>query len=192
MSYRRNYSNEAILAGLKNGNRLVESYFFNRLKERAFGIFCRRPVGSWQYMVMEECLSNSFLILQNKIRSGIYQDQNLEAFALGIIRNSYWDELRKWQRKTFTALTAVQERVVEQSNFDVYCIVDVLENYDDPRLKEWEQKLSDRDRHIFNMQLQGYSLKEIAEEIGLSHGSVRNIRSRKVQEVQCLLQQTAA
>ena len=191
MPYKKNYSDEIILAGLKDGNRLIESYFYNYLRERAFGIFCRHSVGEWQYWAMEECLSKSFMILQNKVQSGVYQNQNLEAFALGIIRNSYWDERRKWQRKAFADISAVQDVVVEDNICDNIRIVDFLEVYDDLRLIEWGYQLSDRDQHIFNMQLQGYSLKEIAEDIGLSHGSVRNIRSRRIREVQHMLLKTA-
>lgn len=189
MSYKRNYSNEEILAGLKDGNRLVENYFFDRLKERAFGIFCRRPTGSWEYMVMEECLSNSFLILQKKIRSGAYHDQNLEAFALGIIRNSYWDGLRKWRRKTFTDIATIQDGAEEKSDLDIMCIVSLFEKYNNLQLTEWGRQLSDRNRRIFDMQLQGYSLKEIAKELGVAYGSIRNICSSKIREAKKLAKQ---
>lgn len=192
MSYKRNYSDEAILAGLKNGNQLVENYFFNHLKERAFGIFCRYQAGSREYMAMEECLSNSFLILQKKIRSGSYRDQNLEAFALGIIRNSYWDELRKWQRKSRTCLDTVQERFTENKAFDDSCIVGLLEQRENTQVLKWGRQLSERDQQIFHLVLQGYSLKEIARELGVAYGSLRNIYSKKIKEARELVEQQAA
>ena len=192
MSYNGNYSNEAILAGLKDGDRLVENYFYNRLRERAFGIFCHHSVGSWQYLAMEECLSNSFLILQNKIRSGNYQDQNLEAFALGIIRNSYWDELRKWKRKSHAELNLNQKQYVENKAFDIECIVSLLAERENIHLLGWGHQLSKRDQQIFHLILQGYSLKEIAKKLGVAYGSLRNIYSKKIREARKLAKQQAA
>ncbi|MCG8331777.1 MAG: sigma-70 family RNA polymerase sigma factor [Chitinophagales bacterium] len=192
MSYKRNYSDEAILAGLKDGNRLVENYFFNRLRERAFGIFCRYQVGSKEYLAMEECLSNSFLILQNKIRLGTYYDHNLEAFALGIIRNSYWDELRKWHRKSRAGMDICQDEFTENKAFDDKCIVGLLEQRENMQVLRWGHQLSERDQQIFHLILQGYSLKEIAKELGVAYGSLRNIYSKKIKEARALVQQRAA
>lgn len=174
-------SPEEALAGIRcNDPRVVDAYYYH-LRARAFGIFCRQPEGSPEYLAMEDSFSRAFLIFLEKVRSGQYRHHNLDAFALGIVRNCYSDIRKSQRRHDYTGLGSVAELPDDAPTLPATA-EGFFESLPVLPLLQWYRSLEELSRRLLCLRCQGYNHREIAELLCLSPGAVRNRFSQLIRE----------
>lgn len=173
---------EEALTGIRRNDRQVVNAYYYYLRQRAFGIFCRQPQGSPEYLAMEDCFSQAFLIFLNKVRNGQYRHRNLDAYALGIVRFCYADSRKSLRRHTHEELNPDIDIPMVASAFGVQTAFIFFEGLPDLHLLQWYFSLESLSRRMLNLRLQGYNHREIAEQLNLSHGAVRNRFSQLIRE----------
>ena len=182
------FSPEAVLEGICHNDRsIVEAYYYY-LRERAFGIFCAgRPRGSTAYLAMEDCFSLAFMTLLEKVRSGGYEHRNLDAFALGIVRNCYSDAQKKMRRHAWGELSTAAEPRDEAPAIHLSA-ASLFDELPEIHLLHWYFGLEQMSQRILDLRAQGYNHYEIAELLPLAPGTVRNRFSRMVREAREVVQ----
>lgn len=174
-------SPEQALEGIRRNDRQVVDAYYYYLRERAFGIFCRQPQGSPEYLAMEDCFSQAFLIFLDKVRSGQYRHRKLDAFALGIVRNCYSDTRKGLRRHAWAELPPTAD-LPDQPPAIPLTAESFFESLPGFNLIHWYRSLEALPRRLLCLRCQGYNHREIAEQLSLSPGGVRNRFSHLIRE----------
>ncbi len=177
------FSAEQALAGIRrNDRRIVEAYYYY-LRERAFGIFCRAPQGSPEFLAMEDCFSQAFMTFLHKVQSGQYCHRNLDAYALGIVKYCYSDALKRQGRHPCAELSPAAEPA-DTPPAAPPTAESCFEALPDLHLFHWYHDLEELPRRLLDLRCQGYNHHEIAERLPQrpAPGTVRNWFSQLVRE----------
>lgn len=164
-------------------NPRYRSYFFHSIRNKAKmmikGLYPSDP-SDW----FEDCFSQAFLTILSKIEDGSYEDQNLSAFALKVVRLTYKNQRRKSRSYvTFTAdIPDEAPRLVTAAT----SAEDFFEIYQLEQLKFWYRRLPKLKRQIFDLKIQGFDHKEIAVELGIAYGTLRNKYSELIAEARTI------
>ena len=173
-------SQHKLLQQLRNGEQRVINSFYCKLKKRVWKALVGR-YQAYQLQTLEDCFSDAFLVFLEKIRDKDFKANNLQGYAYRIVFLTFKNRLRHRRWLISTSPTELPEPHPELSN--VFYSADTLfESANADQLVHWFEKLSAKEQQILNLQLQNYKLKEIAQELELSHGTIRNIRSRLIKE----------
>ncbi|WP_367389038.1 RNA polymerase sigma factor [Lewinella sp. LCG006] len=124
---------------------------------------------------LHSAVQDGILIFLDKLSSMTDTIEYPEAFAFEIIKRNYWDKRRKAMRclnENLLCLITFRDR---QRYLNAEVLFDSLP---EPQLLHWFHQLSPRDQRILNLRCQGYQDDEVAAQLGLSYGGVRNIFSR--------------
>lgn len=162
--------------------------FFKHLRQRAHQQLLGRQVAYYLKDALESAVSDGLLIFQQKLACADIQVQCPEAFAFEIVKRTYWDYRRRAQSKQrvqFDQLEVLQELSQKQRFADGE---QLFANLSEPHLWKWYKHLSARDQKMIDLRCQGYYDHEIAVQIGLSHGGVRNCFSKLLSAARLIAQ----
>lgn len=173
-------SQHHLLQQLRSGDAQTVASFYQKLWRKVIRTLSAK-YQSYQLQQLEDCFSDAFLIFLHKIQDPNFKAQNLEGYAYKVVRFTFRDRLRGKRWLVTTQPTDMPEPMRE-STPTFYAADELFAERNADRLVHWFQRLSERDQLILNMQLQNFKLWEIAEQLNLSHGAVRNIRSRLIKK----------
>ncbi|MEZ5038498.1 MAG: sigma-70 family RNA polymerase sigma factor [Saprospiraceae bacterium] len=180
MSNKMEYSQQEVIAGLRARNPKVVKHFCQKLKERVYKQF-QKHYGAHHLSWLDDSLSEAFIIILDKVDHKLPEKLSFDNYAFGIVKFSFYNLLRKSSKEP----TLPQDNVPEQLHFDrrihttAFAFFD-WEGYD--LLLQWYQQLSDRDQQLLDLRSQGFSNKEIAKELKLADGTVRNVVADLIKE----------
>lgn len=164
--------------GLLNESPRFEAYYYRHIQPKA-GIMIRRLYPNDPIDWLEDCFSQAFLTLLNKIRSGNYEHRNLDAFALQIIKFTYSNARRK--RLSLVPFThEIPEKEIADSPLSN--AGDLFDRFEQKKLSRWYQRLPIQQRFMLDLRMQGLDYEEIAKELDLAPGTVRNHFSKLLRE----------
>ena len=170
--------NEAdLIEGCIRGDRKMQKELYERFAPKMFGV-CLRYASSNEEA--EDILQEGFIMVFKKI--GSYRNEgSFEGWIRRIFVNTAIEHFR---RKTHQQpITEKEESTVEGKYLSV---LDALAEKD---IVQLIQQLSPGYRTVFNMYvIEGYSHKQIAEELGISEGTSKSQLSRAKQILQELVQ----
>ncbi len=170
--------NEAdLIEGCIRGDRKMQKELYERFAPKMFGV-CLRYASSNEEA--EDILQEGFIKVFKKI--GSYRNEgSFEGWIRRIFVNTAIEHFR---RKTHQQpITEKEESTVEGKYLSV---LDALAEKD---IVQLIQQLSPGYRTVFNMYvIEGYSHKQIAEELGISEGTSKSQLSRAKQILQELVQ----
>jgi RNA polymerase sigma factor (sigma-70 family) len=174
---------ELVIQAAHENNQIVLSKYYHYLKNKIQHSSGLRSSydGSLFDQVFEEGFDDAFIILLNKIKSPGFVNHNLDGFAYQIIRGKTRDELKK-----FNALSKIDSIDVNgldiPDNFSTHHhILDWIEDHPEYQLDRWYHNLSIEQKEILNLRFLNYDHKEIAAELQLSEGTIRNKFSKIIQ-----------
>jgi RNA polymerase sigma factor (sigma-70 family) len=170
--------NEAdLIEGCIRGDRKMQYELYERFAPKMYGV-CLRYASSNEEA--EDILQEGFIKVYKKI--GSYRSEgSFEGWIRRIFVNTAIEHFR---RKTYTQpITEAEENTVEGKYLSV---LDALAEKD---IVQLVQQLSPGYRTVFNMYvIEGYSHKQIADELGISEGTSKSQLSRAKQILQDLVQ----
>lgn len=169
------------LAGIRNHDQKIIGRYYRYLRERAFALFCYAPKGSPAWLAMEDCFNLAFLAFLEKARRPQFEPRNLDAFALEVVRRSFLDTLKKERRHSYAELSAAQEPADEPATVHLTA-GSLFEGLPDLLLLHWYFRLEALSRRLLDLRVLGYNHKEIAGQLPLAPGTVRNRFSELVRE----------
>ena len=169
------------LAGIRHHDQKTIGRYYRYLRERAFGLFCYGPKGSPAWLAMEDCFSLAFLAFLRKARSPEFEPRNLDAFALEVVRRSFLDTLKKQRRHSWAELSPASEPADKPAVFHLTA-ASFFDEQPGFLLIQWYFTLKKDWRRILDLRIQGYNHKEIARELRLAPGAVRNRYSKLARE----------
>lgn len=171
-------SQHKLLQQLRSGDAQTVNTFYYKLWHKVFQTLAAK-YQAYQLQLLEDCFSEAFLIFLQKIQDSDFRAQNLEGYAYKIVHFTFRDRLKRKRWQMATAPAELPEPALENAT-SFYTVDELFADQEEDRLVHWFHGLSGRDQQILNLQLQNFKLHEIAEKLDLSHGSVRNIRSRLI------------
>jgi RNA polymerase sigma factor (sigma-70 family) len=170
--------NEAdLIEGCIRGDRKMQYELYERFAPKMYGVCLRYASGNEE---AEDILQEGFIKVFKKI--GSYRSEgSFEGWMRRIFVNTAIEHFR---RKTYTQpVTEAEENTVEGKYLSV---LDALAEKD---IVQLVQQLSPGYRTVFNMYvIEGYSHKQIADELGISEGTSKSQLSRAKQILQHLVQ----
>jgi RNA polymerase sigma-70 factor (ECF subfamily) len=170
--------NEAdLIEGCIRGDRKMQYELYERFAPKMFGVCLRYASNNEE---AEDILQEGFIKVFKKI--GSYRSEgSFEGWIRRIFVNTAIEHFR---RKThLQPITEKEESTVEGKYLSV---LDTLAEKD---IVQLVQQLSPGYRTVFNMYvIEGYSHKQIAEELGISEGTSKSQLSRAKQILQELVQ----
>lgn len=150
------------------------------LREHACRILCQEQPGSYKQLALEDSLSKAFRIIVGKVEDGSYQGGNFSAFCTEVLKRSWWDEQKRHRRHRYTKLP--ESLPLAEAPARVHSVQELFQRIGQEHLLRWLQALRPQDRELLNLHFQGFPHTEIAEQLGLSYGSVRNRYSSLIRE----------
>lgn len=165
------YCPKQIVLGLKNDDPKVTAYYYRYLWDRSMR-FLNARYGANQPEQLEDFFSDAFIVLRQKIQNGSYNHQNLHAYALGIVKNMFFQMRKNQSRKTFLPLEQLPDMEIPPKAFK--SLGELLDSLFQFELKSWYNKLHKKEQQLLDLRMAGLSYKEIAEEMDLAYGTVRN------------------
>lgn len=176
------YAPARVWEGLLNESPRFEAYFYRHIRPKA-GAMIRRLYSNDPIDWLEDCFSQAFLTLLEKIRSGTYEHRNLDAFALQIIKFTYSNA----RRKRLSLVPFVNEVPDNPTPAPLFSTAgELFEQLQQRKLNRWYRRLPLLKQHMLDLRMQGLDYKEIAEELGFSHGAIRNKFARLFQEARAV------
>lgn len=173
-------SQHKLLAQLRRGAEPATSKFYHKLWKKVFATLAAR-YQAHHLQQLEDCFSDAFLLFLQKIKEPDFRAQNLMGYAYKIVYFCFRDRLKRKRWLIPTAPAELPETAFAQTA-DIYSTGDLFEAKEYDHLAQWFHRLSDREQKILDLQLQNFKLKEIADHLDLSHGTVRNLRSRLIRQ----------
>ncbi|MCB0630724.1 MAG: RNA polymerase sigma factor [Saprospiraceae bacterium] len=168
---------EVILQGLKDNDPRIITYYYHDLRDQAYAYICA-IFGRDRLDLLEDLFSDAFIKLQEKIQTGRYEHQNLNAFALGIIKNMFLNARKKKAREISYPPEDLSDLIDEAWDPILVSVMEPAEILQPYHLKSWYLQLSTKERLILILRAKDWPHKEIAEYLDLAPGSVRNIFMR--------------
>jgi RNA polymerase sigma factor (sigma-70 family) len=170
--------NEAdLIEGCIRGDRKMQYELYERFAPKMYGVCLRYASNNEE---AEDILQEGFIKVFKKIGS-FRSEGSFEGWMRRIFVNTAIEHFR---RKTYTQpITETEENTVEGKYLSV---LDALAEKD---IVQLVQQLSPGYRTVFNMYvIEGYSHKQIADELGISEGTSKSQLSRAKQILQELVQ----
>jgi RNA polymerase sigma factor (sigma-70 family) len=162
------YSDEDIIKGCRKGNRQSQELLYRKFAKKMYGI-CLSYAGDRDFA--QDMLQESFIKVFNNLIN-FKNEGSLEGWIRKIVVNTAIDAIRQKQSidKHFGP---------ETPEFQGYHDNNILPRLQLKELVEFIKKLPEGARVIFNLfALEGYSHKEIAEELNISEGTSKSQYSR--------------
>ena len=170
------HSDSDLLEGCIRGDRNMQRELYNRFAPKMYGVCLRYAANAEE---AEDILQEGFIKVFKKITS-FRGDGSFEGWIRRIFVNTAIEQYRK--KVYLQPITETEENTVEGSYLSV---LDSLAERDIIRLV---QQLSPGYRTVFNMYVvEGYSHKQIAEQLGISEGTSKSQLSRAKQILQDLV-----
>jgi RNA polymerase sigma factor (sigma-70 family) len=178
-----NVSNQSItdadlIEGCISGNRRMQAELYQRFAAKMYGV-CLRYAGNAEEA--EDILQEGFIKIYNKIAS-FRREGSFEGWVRRVFVNT---AIEHYRRKIYLQpITAHEEATIEGK------YLSVLDSLAEKDIIQLVQQLSPGYRTVFNMYVvEGYTHKQIAEELGISEGTSKSQLSRAKQILQDLVQQ---
>lgn len=181
------WTEQQLLAGIRTDDQRVIQFFCYELQSRAQRVLCRQVMpGSRDAVAFEECFSKAVLTIIQKVRDGDYQDRNFWAFAIGVVKYSYREALRKMRRHQWSDLEEAPE-IPDPTLPPATTAQEVFERLDHAFLYRWFEQLNDAEKVLLDYRIQGYQHDEIAPMMSLAAGTVRNRYAGLVRAAKCIV-----
>ena len=170
------YSDNDLLEGCLQGDRRMQRELYNRFAPKMYGVCLRYATNAEE---AEDVLQEGFIKVFKKI-SSFRSEGSFEGWIRRVFVNTAIEHYRK--RLYLQPITEREEDTVE-GNY-----LSVLDNLAERDIIKLVQQLSPGYRTVFNMYVvEGYSHKQIAEELGISEGTSKSQLSRAKQILQELV-----
>lgn len=176
MNKKVEFSQQEVIAGLRARNPKITKHFVQRLRDRVYGKF-RKKYPEHQHSWIDDSLSEAMIILLHKMDNQLPSQLSLDNYAFGIVKYSFFALVRKSRKEP----TLSKGQLPERSQIDRRFHTSLQSLFDwegqDSHL-HWYRQLSERDQRLLNLRAQGFSNKEIASEMKMANGTVRNLLSK--------------
>lgn len=161
-----------LLNGLKNNDQLAFQQIFVNYKEKVLNYFIKKT-GS--VTDAEDLLQNTFLRLW-RYRSSVNEEYLLDQHLFNIARTVFIDHTRS--RNKLKKIEALVKRKISAA------IEEVKTELDKERLDQVLNEMPELRRKAFMMhKVEGYSYKEIAEQLSINTKTVDNHISRTLKQI---------
>ena len=184
MSTNVSFRSQQVLEGLRSKDPVCLNSYYSHIHPKAVIIIHRifpADPSDW----LEDCFSTAFLTFLKKIRCPNFQARNIDAYALEIIKRTYFNARKK--QKSLAILTdEIPERAHLSPEPSVKNADELFSNLQQKKLLRWYRQLPPRYRRILDLRTQGWDYKEIAEEVNISHTLLRNHFSKLLREARKL------
>jgi RNA polymerase sigma factor (sigma-70 family) len=160
-------SDSDLIKGCANGDRKIQQQLYNRFAAKMFGV-CLRYAGNNEEA--EDILQEGFIKVFKKIGS-FRGEGSFEGWIRRIFVNTAIEHYRK--KIYLQPITEHEESTVEGK------YLSVLDRLAEKDIIQLVQQLSPGYRTVFNMYVvEGYTHRQIAEELGISEGTSKSQLSR--------------
>lgn len=167
------YSETDLVEGCLRGDRTAQRELYNRFAPRMYGVCLRYAANTEE---AEDVLQEGFIKVFKKIAS-FRREGSFEGWVRRIFVNTAIEQYRK--KVYLQPITEHEEDTVEGK------YLSVLDSLAERDIIGLVQKLSPGYRTVFNMYVvEGYSHKQIAEQLGISEGTSKSQLSRAKQILQ--------
>lgn len=167
MNLDHKFTIESLLEGCKRGDRKAQEHLYKTLASKMMGVCMRYAKNTYE---AEDVLQMGFVKVFQKVAE-FRGDGSFEGWIRRIMVNTAIESYRK-NLRTLNIVDIDEVHDQPQSTFDM----SGLELKD---LMKLVQQLSNGYRLVFNMYvIEGFSHKEIAEELGISEGASKSQLSR--------------
>ena len=172
----QSYSESDLIEGCIRGDRKMQRELYNRFAPRMYGVCLRYASGVEE---AEDILQEGFIKVFKKIGS-FRSEGSFEGWIRRIFVNTPIEYYRK--KIYLQPITENEENTVEGK------YLSVLDNLAEKDIVKLVQQLSPGYRTVFNMYVvEGYTHKQIAEQLGISEGTSKSQLSRAKQILQDLV-----
>lgn len=174
MSANVSYCPTWVLDGLQTNDPLPLKFYYNYIKPKAIAVI-RRLYPDDPHDWLKDSFSMAFLKFLEKIQSGSYVHDNLDAFAIQIIRYTYSNLRRNRLAKAKVTdqipdqLMATPETTNTPENLG-----ELFEFIKRKRHARWYRNLRPEQKSMLDLRMRGWHYKDIADELGVAHGTIRN------------------
>lgn len=170
------HSDSDLLEGCIRGDRKMQHELYDRFAPKMYGVCLRYAANTEE---AEDILQESFIKVFKKIAS-FRKEGSFEGWIRRIFVNTAIEHYRK--KIYLQPITEHEESTVEGG------YLSVLDNLAEKDIISLVQQLSPGYRTVFNMYVvEGYSHKQIAEQLGISEGTSKSQLSRAKQILQDLV-----
>ena len=172
----QSFSDTDLVAGCVRGDRATQRELYNRFAGKMYGVCLRYAANAEE---AEDILQEGFIKVFRKIAS-FRSEGSFEGWVRRIFVNTAIEHYRK---KTYLQPITESEETTLEAKYP-----SVLDNLAAKDIIQLVQQLSPGYRTVFNMYvIEGYSHKQIAEELGISEGTSKSQLSRAKQILQDLV-----
>ena len=162
----------AILGGLLRRDPQILNPFYKRLRQKVFSIF-RNHYDAHRFQELDDCINEAFLKFLEKIQQPEFKAYNLEGYAFRVVQLSFKNYLKSKGRKSFISSGQIPEPSISLNYYQTD--LQMLLEFEAPEyFWNWFQKRSKLEQQILKYKWKGYPLLEIAQELDLAYGTVRN------------------
>ncbi len=173
----QSFSDSDLLAGCMAGDRKAQRELYNRFAAKMYGVCLRYATNAEE---AEDILQEGFIKVFKKIGS-FRSEGSFEGWVRRIFVNTAIEQYRK--KIYLQPITEYEENTVEGK------YLSVLDELAERDIINLVQQLSPGYRTVFNMYVvEGYTHKQIAEQLGISEGTSKSQLSRAKQILQELVQ----
>ncbi len=155
-----------IILGCKKGNRLAQKYFVENYSSYIYTI-CRRYISRED--IAKDCLQDTLIHILKKINK--YNEQGkFKGWISTVTVNKCIECIRREKRNLFSSMDLMPEKSQNEN-------ISLKLEHDD--VMKFIDTIPEQYRIVINMYLvEGYSHKEISEQLKISESSSRSILSR--------------
>ena len=173
----QSFSDTDLLEGCIRGDRKAQRELYNRFSSKMYGVCLRYAANAEE---AEDILQEGFIKVFRKIGS-FRSEGSFEGWIRRIFVNTAIEHYRK---KTYLQPITEQEENSIEGGY-----LSVLDSLAERDIINLVQQLSPGYRTVFNMYVvEGYTHKQIAEQLGISEGTSKSQLSRAKQILQELVQ----
>lgn len=173
----QSFTDADLLEGCRRGDRAAQRELYNRFAPKMYGVCLRYAANAEE---AEDILQEGFIKVFRKIGS-FRGEGSFEGWVRRIFVNTAIEHYRK--KVYLQPITEHEEDTVEGN------LLSVLDNLAERDIINLVQQLSPGYRTVFNMYVvEGYTHKQIAEQLGISEGTSKSQLSRAKQILQELVQ----
>ena len=183
---------ELVIQAAHENNEVVITKYYDYLKSKpSLKRLSKYYDSSLFYTAFEEAFNSAFLKFLEKIKSPGFIHRNLDGFAYRIVYNKTRDELDKLIRmRKFEEFDVQKHDRIIPTSFQT--VQDWIAYDADTSLEHWFQALSVVEKKIIELRFLDYNHKEIAAELQLSEGTVRNKFSKIIQSARTYINPSLA
>jgi RNA polymerase sigma factor (sigma-70 family) len=172
----QSFSDSDLIEGSIRGDRKMQQELYNRFASRMYGVCLRYATNAEE---AEDILQEGFIKVFRKITS-FRGEGSFEGWIRRIFVNTAIEQYRK---KTYLQPITEHEEATIEGKY-----LSVLDSLAEKDIITLVQQLSPGYRTVFNMYVvEGYTHKQIADELGISEGTSKSQLSRAKQVLQDLV-----